>query len=206
MTTGTVRDSGERLEPSTPSSSLLNGIRKLDPEAWSKLVGLYGELVYRWCRQARLAPEEARDVSQEVFSTVVKSIPRYERDRSRGHTFRGWLRTVTKTRVVDHYRALESKPHPLVGDAAGEILRTIPFPEPTPEEDESVRIELLRRALLLIQQSVTEKTWTIFERVSIAEEDRQDVARDLGVEVGVVHQAIKRVMKRLRTHFGELLE
>ena len=42
---------GGTSHPSSISSTLLERIRNRRPEAWQRLVDLYGPVVYRWCRQ-----------------------------------------------------------------------------------------------------------------------------------------------------------
>ena len=49
------------------SASLLARVQADDSEAWSRLVRLYGPVVYRWARQAGLQPNDAADVAQAVF-------------------------------------------------------------------------------------------------------------------------------------------
>ena len=46
------------------SSSLLMRVKGRDPDAWQRLVNLYGPLVYRWAREAGLQDSDAADVMQ----------------------------------------------------------------------------------------------------------------------------------------------
>jgi DNA-directed RNA polymerase specialized sigma24 family protein len=52
---------------------LILGLKARDERAWRPLASLYTPLVYRWCLQCRLRPQDAEDVVQEVFSTVLKA-------------------------------------------------------------------------------------------------------------------------------------
>jgi hypothetical protein len=52
---------------SSISSSLLLRARAHDPEAWRRLVRVYGPLIYSWCRRAGLQAADAADVDQEVY-------------------------------------------------------------------------------------------------------------------------------------------
>ena len=54
------------IEPSTPYSLLL-AARDGQPEAWNRLVHLYGPLVYRWSRRAGLQSSDAADITQDVM-------------------------------------------------------------------------------------------------------------------------------------------
>ncbi len=92
---GTVRGS--------TSSDLVEGVRRREPEAWRRLAYLYGPLVYRWCRRAGLAEDDAEEVLQKVFLTVVERIGEF-RPGSAGVTFREWLRAATRHHLVDWFQ------------------------------------------------------------------------------------------------------
>ncbi len=64
-------------------------------------VQLYGPLVYHWCCRFGLQEAEAADVGQKVFRTVSSSIVNFQLQQQ-GSSFRGWLRTVTRTRTIDY--------------------------------------------------------------------------------------------------------
>jgi len=51
MAAWTEHSHSDRPEPKSISSTLLAQIRARRPEAWQRLVDLYGPVVYRWCRQ-----------------------------------------------------------------------------------------------------------------------------------------------------------
>ena len=66
------------------STNLLDGLRANESEAWSRLVYLYGGLVYYWCRQQGLGAEDAADVSQEVFRVVVRRVASFQHNDNHG--------------------------------------------------------------------------------------------------------------------------
>ncbi len=90
-------------EPSSISSTLLEQIRARRPEAWQRLVDLYGPVVYRWCRQLGVARADAADVVQEVFAAVAAGAGRFRRETPE-QSFGAWLRVVTRSKACDHFR------------------------------------------------------------------------------------------------------
>ena len=68
----TERD--EHRENGSVSRTLLERLRRRDPEAWQRLCDVYGPLVYKWCRRAGVGAEDAADVFQEVFLGVAGGI------------------------------------------------------------------------------------------------------------------------------------
>ena len=103
------------------SLSLLERARREDPEAWRRIVCLYGPLVLHWCRRAGLPEHDAQDVCQETFSAVARALPAFRRDRQ-SDSFRGWLRVITRNKLTDYQRR-----RPKVPDAVGgsEHLRRV---------------------------------------------------------------------------------
>ena len=63
------------------SSTLLEQVRAGRPDAWRRLVDLYGPAVYRWCRQLGVSQADAADVVQEVFGAVAAHARQFHRDR-----------------------------------------------------------------------------------------------------------------------------
>src|SRR3954469_7873854 len=104
VTDGDVRD-GNGADPQEGGGSdetsltLLALVRAKDEEAWRKLMTLYEPLVRDWCRRCGFRDEDAADVTQEVFVPVPRKIGSYRHDRP-GDTFRGWLRTITKSKAL----------------------------------------------------------------------------------------------------------
>ena len=76
-----------------------------------------GGLVLRRCGQLLREGEEALDVTQDVFRAVAGNIHRFRRDRP-GDSFRGWLWTITKHKILDHFRRLKKEPPARGGSTA----------------------------------------------------------------------------------------
>jgi RNA polymerase sigma-70 factor (ECF subfamily) len=193
---------------SATSLSLLERARANDKAAWERLDSLYGPLVESWCLRARLQEADVKDVRQDVFTAVFRKIGDFRRDRP-GDTFRGWLRTITQSKIADHWRLARAEPPGQGGSDAVTQMQQVPTPE-TSDSGNSSDVEeinrLHRRALDLIRHDFEERSWQAFWRVVIEEQRPQDVAADLGMTVNAVYLAKGRVLGRLREEFGELLD
>jgi RNA polymerase sigma-70 factor (ECF subfamily) len=173
--------------------------------AWTRFVDLYAPLVYRWCRQAGVQPEDAEDVGQEVFRAVARKIQDFQHGGP-GQTFRGWLRTITRNKVADLMRAYRAK-----GRGAGweeNYLAQIPAEESAADElsaaDENKLV--VRRAVELLRAEFEARTWQAFWRVTVDGDCPDDVARELGMTVNAVYLAKSRILRRLRAEFAGLIE
>jgi RNA polymerase sigma-70 factor (ECF subfamily) len=198
------QSSDERASTST-SRSLLARLHTDDPEAWDRFVSLYAPLVWHWCRKMNVPQQDAADVFQEVFQAVAMKVATFRKEKP-GDTFRGWLRTITKNKVLDHFRLEEREPHAAGGTAAKLWFAQVPeadLPEEGPEEAE-LHHQLFHRALALIQGDFEERTWRAFWRVVVDGQSPHDVAEELAMTPGAVRVAKCRVLHCLRRELGDL--
>lgn len=189
---------------STTSLSLLARAQGRQAGAWERLVELYGPLVYHWCRQFRLPDEDTADIFQEVFQAVAANLSRFRREKE-GDSFRGWLRTITRNKVRDHFRG--QQPVATGGSEIHQQLMQVPdplLPEDDPSETDLKRRQLLQ-ALEWIAGDFEERTWQAFWRVQIEGHDTDSVARDLNMTTAAVRKAKYRVLQRLREELRDLL-
>lgn len=197
--------SGSLGDPGSTATSLLERVKRQEPDAWQRLVTLYGPLIYGWARRARASPEDAADVVQEVFRAVVEHVGEFRRDRP-GDTFRGWLWTITQNKLRDQWRRRVGRAEATGGTDAQERLQEVPA-EPESTSGASVSAappgSLLRRALDLIRAEFEERTWRAFWGVVVEGKAPAEVATDLGMSANAVYVARSRVLRRLREEMGD---
>ncbi|MBX9681144.1 MAG: sigma-70 family RNA polymerase sigma factor [Gemmataceae bacterium] len=197
----------------TPSSafrtspSLLVRVQANEAEAWTRLVDLYGPLVYHWCRKAGLGAEDAADVFQETFRAVARTIQAFRRDRA-GDTFRGWLRTVAQNKIRDHFRRLADEPRAEGGTDAQ--MRFSAQPDPIAGDDDASEDNLLRSGLVRSLESIRgefePRTWQAFWLVQVEGKTTAEVGTDLAMTAAAVRKARLRVLARLREELGDLMD
>src|SRR5262245_7400617 len=191
------------------SRSLLERVRDDATAAWDRLVGLYAPLVFHWCRRWDLQEQDAADVFQEVFQSVAAHITGFRKSRA-GATFRGWLQTITRNKVHDHFRKLGREPGGVGGTEAFMRLTEVPAPPAAEEDrtaaDQQAERSLFHRALQLIRGAFEERTWQAFWQTTVDGRSAKDVGADLGMSPGAVRVAKSRVLKRLREELGDAME
>ena len=119
---------------SSTSHSLIERAQRADHGAWEKLTRLYSPVVYDWARKSGLQPDDASDVMQNVFQTLTSNLGRFER-RNGSDSFRGWLYTITKNKIRDHFRTLQGRERALGGTIAQEMMQE--FPDSPPDDSSS---------------------------------------------------------------------
>jgi RNA polymerase sigma-70 factor (ECF subfamily) len=198
-------DSAER--GGSTSRSLLDHAREADPAAWERLVTLYAPLVAAWCRRWGVRPQDTVDVLQEVFCAVSSHLQRFRKERP-ADTFRGWLLTIARNKVHDHFRRAAGQP-----DAAGGTEALMRLQQVVDEGPPAVGEEhgsdpafnqVLVRALESIRGDFQEQTWRAFWGVVVEGRAAADVGADLGMRPGTVRVAKSRVLLRLRKELGDV--
>jgi RNA polymerase sigma-70 factor, ECF subfamily len=191
-------DSGGGSVGST-SSSLLERAVNHAPDAWERLVTLYGPMVYGWARQTGLQPDDAADITQEVFGSLVTSLSRFRSDGD-NPTFRGWLWTVTRNKVRDALRKQDGRPHAVGGTDAQERMLQVPdmVADGSSEITRGPANSLLTQVLERIRPDFEQATWQAFWNVVVLGGQPTDVAARLGISVNAVYIARSRVLRRLR--------
>ncbi len=208
---GAVSDSRDRRNDRQTASlgtsrTLLARARARDGDAWRQLIDLYAPLVLHWCRRARVPSEEMPDLFQEVFAAAARGLPSFRKTKARD-TFRGWLRTIARNKISDHFR--RRVPRGVGGSEA--LLRISQLAEPPALEvdsaaDRPIEIELLQRALARTRPHFQAQTWQAFWRTVVDGQSAVDVAVELSLSPGAVRVAKSRVLHRLRSELADLPE
>lgn len=189
----------------TTSTRLLERVKADDQAAWEQLVNLYAPLVFRWCRQQRLQPDDATDIAQEVFRSVASGIDRFRRERP-GDSFRAWLRTIARNKITDHFRRQQGRATPVGGTDAQMQIQALKDDREDDAENAAEQLLLLRRALELVQTQFEPKTWRAFMMNAVEGQPAPQVAEALEMSVQAVWKAKSRVLQRLREEFGDVVE
>jgi RNA polymerase sigma-70 factor (ECF subfamily) len=195
------------MSGSSLSTTLLQRVVALEPEAWQRLLQLHGPMVYSRCRRNGLQPNDARDLLQLVFTAAFQSIANFRRDDP-GASFRAWLSGIVRNKLKDYWEERARQPKAEGGSDASRRLEELQ----NPAEESSTAVDaagetaaLLRRALDLIRQEFQERTWRAFWRFEIDGQPAAAVAEEFGMTPNAVHVAACRVRKRLRDEFADLL-
>jgi RNA polymerase sigma-70 factor (ECF subfamily) len=182
------------------SSSLLNCVLRGEAGAWNRFAEVYVPLVFRWTRGAGLNEVDASDVCQNVFLTVVKDLPKFRRDEP-GHSLQGWLRTITRHAVVNHFRQKEKQ----VGQPGYDVQLleaawSAGASQQSLHEDQQL---LLARAVEVVRRDFEPATWEMFWQLEMEGQTAQEIAAARSVSVWSVYKSRSRVLARLRDLLGD---
>jgi RNA polymerase sigma-70 factor, ECF subfamily len=200
-------NSGDEGPRSTATfRGLLERVRVDDAAAWHRLVDLYAPLVYRWCRRSGLPEQDAADIFQDVFQSVATHIAGFRKEKE-SDTFRGWLRTITRNKIRDHFRKSAREPAGEGGSEALVRIKALPdtaLADADESGDEQADRGLFGRVLSLIRVEFEPRTWQAFWQTAVDGRAANEVSADLDMTPGAVRVAKSRVLRRLRQELGEL--
>ncbi len=191
-------------ELDSTSSRLLARLREQDPDAWRQMVRLYAPVVRYWIRRAGLNTTDLADVFQEVFLAVTRNMAAFERETGKAK-FRAWLKSITLSKVHDHFRQKGRQPLANGGSTAmlrlGEIEARASVANNEDAGDSLAHSEdtfLVHRTLQIVKREFQENTWQAFYRTAVDGVTSQEAAAELGITALAVRKAKSRVMQRLR--------
>ena len=72
-----------------------------DADAWEEIVQRYSRRIYNICYRFAGSPDDAQDLTQEVFIKMYRTLGTYDVERG---AFMTWVTTVTRNLLVDHFR------------------------------------------------------------------------------------------------------
>ncbi|MCH8807901.1 MAG: sigma-70 family RNA polymerase sigma factor [Planctomycetes bacterium] len=184
----------------TTRMTLIERMRKMDNSAWTTFFEIYGPIVYRFARRARLDDHDA----EEVVAAVVRNMLRvmrggFELDPELGR-FRDYLRSVTNREISAQIRRRKLS-SPLITDPGAEDGT---WAELERQEVLAVCLERLRRS-----RAVRARDLLAFERYALQDEPADSVARDLQISksrlYAIKHEMIQR-LRRLRESLEAVIE
>src|ERR1700690_1516268 len=91
---------GARLSPKIDEAGLIRAVQRGDQDAFEQLVRAYDQSVLRLAMNLLRSPEDARDVFQEAFLRVFRSIDSFRFDCS----FHTWLYRIVTNICLDYLR------------------------------------------------------------------------------------------------------
>jgi len=190
------------------SASLLERLRRRpDDASWKRLVDLYTPLLRGWLRRHLVPHEDVDDLVQEVMAVLVRELPNFHYDRTRG-SFRGWLRTIMVNRLRYFWRARQSRPLATGDSDLARKLAELEDPHSTLSQlwDREHDQHVARRLLESIAPEFEAKSWQTFQRLAMDGAKPTAVAAELGISLNAVYLAKYRVLKRLRQEIAGLTD
>lgn len=182
----------------TPPSLLERLQTPCDNTAWALFVSLYTPYIFSIARRSGLDREQSSDVVQDVLLLLTRKMPDFRYDSKL--SFRAWLRTVVKNRILEIARRRSLPTHPVTQQ--NELAESS---SPESLEEIEYRRHLIARAMEIMQRDFASTTWRACWEHVVSGRTAFEVAQELGISEGAVYVAKCRVLQRLREELRGLL-
>lgn len=185
--------------PETRASLILRLPDVKDVAAWNEIVDIYSPLIRRLAFAQGMQCADADDLTQEVFTSMARSVSRWLDRPDRG-PFRAWLLTIARNAAVNRLTRRGTRPLAAGGEEAVSMLVENPSAksELTDHFDLEYRREVFRWTAAQVREQVAKATWSAFWLTHVDGKSVVDAAHQLGVSVGTVYVSRSRVMKRIQ--------
>ncbi len=152
-----------------------------DPQAFEELYRRYVDRVYAYHLIRTNSREEAEDLTSQTFLSALEGISGYRRQGS----FAGWLFSIARRKLADHYRRPSMLPLDIVEETGANLEDAI---------DHKLRLQQVSRALMVIDADRVEAlSLRIFGQLSTGE-----ISRILSKSEGAVRNLVYRALLDLR--------
>lgn len=162
-------------------------------EAWGELYQYYAPAIFRFCRRALPAREDAEDATMEIFLKVREKLGQYDSSRA----FSAWLYRVAANHCWDMLRRRRSRQDKETGD-----LETLPLAHPDPTQLEQLIAENTTQEIRLALDKVSARGRMALVLRYYAEMSYEEVAEALGVRRAFVGVVLLRARHKLRDALG----
>jgi RNA polymerase sigma-70 factor (ECF subfamily) len=175
-----------------------------DAAAWEEIVQRYHRRIYNICYRFAGSPDDAQDLTQDVFIKMYRTLNSYDMQRG---GFMTWVTTMTRNLLVDHFRKTKQ-------DRLTESLDTVSsdhedamplseqLPDHRPAPDSRVQS---RETGEVVHQALQKLSPELREAVILR--DLQDLDyRDIATVLKVPEGTVKSRINRGRAELGRLLQ
>ena len=165
-----------------------------DAVAWEEIVQRYNRRIYNICYRFAGSPDDAQDLTQDVFIKMYRTLNSYDVERG---AFMTWVTTITRNLLVDHFRkSKQDRMTYSLDSAPSEHEDAMPLSEQIPDKtappDSRVHNretrETIHRALQKLSPDLRE---AVILR-DLQDMDYREIATILKVPEGTVKSRINR--------------
>ena len=197
--------------PTRPSLIAMLG-DPANPSAWEMFYAQYASLVIGFARDRGIDAEGARDVLQETMIVVMRKLPTFEYDPSRGR-FSNWLLTIVSRKISEARRRRRTEPHLSLDESATEdvvAMDELVAQEDHPDADleRAWRLKLLEEAIqrVLSDPHTRPESVAVFRACALEGEPAADVAARFRLKPNAVYQIKNRLFARVQSLLEDLEE
>jgi len=199
---------GKASPQSSPMSeideiSLIRRAQEGDRSAFDTLIRLYDQNVMRLALQVVGSPEEARDLYQEAFLKVFRSIRHFRSEAK----FSTWLYRVVMNVCLDHLRRQNTRkevtvPQPEEGEP--EFFQTVPDERPTLNPERATHSKEIGQRIQVALARLNPRERMVFELKHYQGLKLRAIGEICKTSEQTVKNCLFRATQKLRTELNDL--
>ena len=183
--------------------SLIRRAQEGDRSAFDALIRLYDKNVLRLALQVVGSPEEARDLYQEAFLKVYRSIRHFRSEAK----FSTWLYRVVMNVCLDHLRRQKTRkevPAPQPEDGEPEFFQTVPDERPTLDPERATHSKEISRRIQAALERLNPRERMVFELKHYQGLKLRAIGEICNTSEQTAKNCLFRATQKLRVELGDL--
>ena len=190
-----------KLEDAANELALIERCRRQDWEAFGKLVDAYQNRVFGFVRRMASNPEDALDVTQEVFIRAFQSFGKFDGRSS----LRTWLFKIAHNLCIDRARKLGRRFEEVGLSDGPEDLREVDVPDDRWQPEKLIldqELFAVVEAGILTMSAKLKSVLILHDREEMGYEE---IAEAIGIPIGTVKSRLFLARAHLQQVVGEYL-
>ncbi len=183
--------------------SLIRRAQEGDRAAFDVLIRLYDQNVLRLAMQVVGSPEEARDLYQEAFLKVYRSIRHFRAEAK----FSTWLYRVVMNVCLDHLRRQSTRKEvaaPVAQEGEPEFFQTVADERPTLDPERATRSKEIGERIQAALGRLNPRERMVFELKHYQGMKLRAIGEICKTSEQTVKNSLFRATQKLRTELGDL--
>lgn len=183
------------MKRTTPETAIIKQCQKGNPQAFAKMLTLYGKRLYAYFYRATNSVDDAEDLLQELFVKLIEKIKSYQ-DKGQ---FEHWLFRIAANMVRDRYRRQAHSHLSLDQDRPNQrdtIADSLAGNEPAPWQPLETREQCDQLQTALNQLPELDRELILARHFGAM--GFKDLAQEFALPLGTVLAKVHRGLKTLR--------
>jgi RNA polymerase sigma-70 factor (ECF subfamily) len=183
---------------------LIQRAQRGDRAAFDRLVRLYDQHVLRLVMKVVQSPEEAKDLYQDVFLKVYRSLGRF-RFESR---FSTWLYRIVMNVCFDHLRRQKSHEEvqaPASDDSQAEYFQSVPDEKPVRDPERALRSSEISERIQRALEGLGPRERMVFELRHFQGMKLRAIGELCGTSEETAKNSLFRATRKLRLELSDLV-
>ncbi len=183
------------MEVSTEPSvaALIDGCIAGERRSQQRVYELYYGKMMAVCLRYTKNHDQAKDILQDGFIKVFKSMDRFNRAGS----FEGWIRRIMVNTAIDHFRRAKHA-YLLLGEERSIEDFSEDSEDDVAEEEDEEEIDLKPADVINAMQKLTPAYRTVFNLYVFEEMTHKEIADSLGINIGTSKSNLAKAKNNLR--------